>query len=267
MSVRSINGLAWGLFRHLRAMETRMEENHIWKTWEKKLCGNLEKLIWKHIMEKHIWGKKHLIWNTTIENTLENTSMGKKTTVMANHYSWGKRKNSSEMPFMTNWIMVNVAHGSPTMNSSTPWPYNASRKAAPGWGLPKSSKSWMTILVLKPCWNLWWLGDLPFFKIIYIYIYISIIIYPTKIIGFMWPRLGPIQQAVLIVNMLLAHNTRMKYLFPKSVSYVQRAGKRLNANNCSCTAICPNKVYPNILLEYPKRTNATIREGGKTLIC
>jgi hypothetical protein len=24
-------------------------------------------------------GKKHLIWNTTIENTLENTSMGKKT--------------------------------------------------------------------------------------------------------------------------------------------------------------------------------------------
>lgn len=51
----------------------------------------------------------------------------------------------------------------------------------------------------------------------------------------------------------------------KSVSYLQRAAKRLNADNCSCTAICPSKVYPNILLEYPKRTNATIREGEKTL--
>ena len=168
------------------------------------------------------------------------------------------------MPFMTNWIMVNVAHGSPTMNSSTPWPYNASRKAAPGWGLPQIIQvmdgHFSTETMLKPMVT--W-GSAIFQD--NIYIYISIIIYPTKIIGFMWPRLGPIQQAVLIVNMLLAHNTRMKYLFPKSVSYVQRAGKRLNANNCSCTAICPNKVYPNILLEYPKRTNATIREGGKHL--
>ena len=57
-------------------METRMEENHIWKTWEKNYVET-----WKTHMEtygKHIWGKKHLIWNTTIENTLENTSMEKK---------------------------------------------------------------------------------------------------------------------------------------------------------------------------------------------
>jgi hypothetical protein len=109
------------------------------------------------------------------------------------------------------------------MNSSTPWPYNASRKAAPGWGLPQiiqvmddNFSSTETILKPMVTWGSAIFQDNIFVYIyIIIYIYISIIIYPTKIVGFMWPRLGPIQQAVLIVNMLLAHNTRMKYLFPK----------------------------------------------------
>ena len=78
------------------------------------------------------------------------------------------------MPFMTNWIMVNVAHGSPTMNSSTPWPYNASRKAAPGWGLPQiiqvMDDHFSTETMLKPMVT--W-GSAIFQDNIYIYIHID----------------------------------------------------------------------------------------------
>ena len=80
------------------------------------------------------------------------------------------------MPFMTNWIMVNVAHGSPTMNSSTPWPYNASRKAAPGWGLPQiiqvmDDNFSSTETILKPMVT--W-GSAIFQDNIFVYIYIYI---------------------------------------------------------------------------------------------
>jgi hypothetical protein len=151
-----------------------------------------------------------------------------------------------------------------------------------GGGCPKSSKSWMTILVvLKPYWNLWWLGDLPFFKTIYLYIYNYIYTYRSLYIQQKSsvscdPDLVQSNRPYWSSTCCLHTTHEWNTYFPndcihqihsdKSVSYLQRAGKRLNANNCSCTAICPSKVYPNILLEYPKRTNATIREGENTLI-